>query len=153
MDVVIFIGLQGAGKTTFYRERFSATHAYVSRDRLRNNRRPRRREQELIRAALTEGRSGVVDNTHPTAADRAPVIALAREYGAPVIGYYFESRLEDCLARNAAREGKERVPDVALYATINALEVPKLTEGFDMLHFVRMADGGFIVEEWKSDEV
>jgi predicted kinase len=149
--VVIFIGLQGAGKTTFYRGRFAATHACVSRDRLRNNRRPRRREQELIRAALAERRSIVVDNTHPTAADRAPVIALAREFGARVVGYYFESRLEACLARNAAREGKERVPDVALYATINALEVPKLTEGFDKLHFVRIAHGYFVVEEWKDE--
>ena len=152
-DVVIFIGLQGAGKSTFYRERFAGTHVYVSRDRLRNNRRPRRREQELIREALAEGRSVVVDNTHPAAADRAPVIALARESGARVIGYYFESRLEDCRERNAAREGKERVPEVALYTTINALEVPKPAEGFEELHYVRIAGGRFVVEDWINDEV
>ncbi len=77
MDLVLLIGLQGSGKTTFCERRFAGTHTYVSRDRLRNNRRPRRREQELIRLALAEGQSVVVDNTHPTAADRAPIIALA----------------------------------------------------------------------------
>jgi predicted kinase len=41
MEVIILIGLQGAGKSTFHQRRFAATHAYVSRDRLRKNRRPR----------------------------------------------------------------------------------------------------------------
>jgi predicted kinase len=151
MDIVILIGLQGAGKSTFYQRHFAATHAYVSRDRLRNNRRPRRREQELIRQSLRERRSIVVDNTHPTAADRAPIIALAREFGARTIGYYFESRLEPCLARNRQREGKSRVPDVALIATAKNFEIPRLAEGFDELHYVRIGeDGKFRVEAWQD---
>ncbi len=148
MEVVLLMGLQGAGKTTFYQERFAATHAYVSRDCLRNHRRPRRREQELIRLALAEGRSVVVDNTHPAAADRAPIIALAREFGARVSGYFLESELEACLERNRQREGKARVPEVALYTTIRAFELPRYEEGFDELRLVRIADGGYVIEDW-----
>jgi predicted kinase len=37
---VILIGLPAAGKTTFYREKFHATHDHVSKDLLRNNPRP-----------------------------------------------------------------------------------------------------------------
>ncbi len=142
MDLVLLIGLQGSGKTTFCERRFAGTHTYVSRDRLRNNRRPRRREQELIRLALTEGQSVVVDNTHPTAADRAPIIALARQHGARVIGYFFEPDLEACLERNRQRQGKACVPDVALFATVKIWEPPTIAEGFDELYLVQLSTNG-----------
>jgi predicted kinase len=41
-----------------------------------------------------------VDNTNPTPEGRAPLLSLGHSHGARVIGYVFESRLEDCLARN-----------------------------------------------------
>ena len=97
MELVILIGLQAAGKSFFYRAHFAASHSLVSKDRLRNNRRPARRQRELIEEALQGGRSVVVDNTNPTVQDRVELIELARRHGATVIGHYFESRLEDCL--------------------------------------------------------
>jgi predicted kinase len=38
MECVILIGLPASGKSTFFRERFAATHDHVSKDLLRNNR-------------------------------------------------------------------------------------------------------------------
>jgi predicted kinase len=90
MDLVILIGLQGSGKTTFYRTHFAATHEHVSKDRLRHNKTPSRWQVQLIDDALQAGRSVVVDNTNPTVADRAPLIALGRAHGARISGYYFE---------------------------------------------------------------
>jgi predicted kinase len=148
MELVLFIGLQGAGKSTFYRNRFAQGHVLVSKDLLRNNRRPERRQRQLIEVALAEGRSVVVDNTNPTPEVRQPLIALARAAGAQVIGYYFESRLEDCLERNRGRVGKTRVPDVALYATAKVLTTPSYAEGFDRLCHVRTASGGWEVTDW-----
>jgi len=149
MELVIFIGLQGAGKSSFYRARFADSHALVSKDRLRNNRRPARRQRQLIEEALLAGQSVVVDNTNPTVQDRADVIDLGRRHGATVIGYYFESRLEDCLARNRQRPGKERVPDVALHTVARKLHLPSAAEGFDRLCFVRLAgDQSFEVLGW-----
>jgi predicted kinase len=66
-ELVIFVGLQGAGKTTFHRTQFAASHDLVSKDRFRNNRRPARRQRQLIKEALQAGRSVVVDNTNPSA--------------------------------------------------------------------------------------
>ena len=95
----------------------------------------------------------MVDNTNPTADDRAGLIALARSFGATVVGYYFESRLADCLERNRQREGKARVPEVALYATRKRLCRPSPAEGFDRLCYVRLlGEGRFEVLDW-SDEV
>jgi predicted kinase len=152
LELVLFIGLQASGKSTFYRQRFEITHAHVSKDRLRNNKHPERRQRALIAKALAEGRPVVVDNTNPTVADRAAVIALAQGCGARVVGYYFESRVQDCLERNRRRQGKELVPDVAIYATIKRLERPRRAEGFDELYHVRLAEsGGFEVSEWQDE--
>jgi predicted kinase len=150
MELVIFVGLQASGKTSFYQARFAHTHALVSKDRMPNNRNPTRRQLELVEEALRAGRSVVVDNTNARVVDRLPLVILGHALGARVVGYYFESRVEDCLERNRGRAGKARVPDAALYATRKRLEVPSYAEGFDALYFVRMAEGGWQVEEWKE---
>jgi predicted kinase len=151
MDLVIFIGLQGAGKSSFYRAHFAGTHDWISKDRFRNNRRPARRQQQLLEEALGAGRSVVVDNTNATQADRKALIDLGRAFGARILGYYFESRLADCLERNRHRTGKERVPDVVLYITRGRLTRPCLAEGFDQLFFVRLlGDARFEVRDWRE---
>src|SRR3712207_1015795 len=110
MDLVIFIGLQASGKSTFFRERLSATHAHVSKDLFRNNRNPNRRQAQLIGTALEKGSPVVVDNTNPTIEDRLALIELGRELGAGIVGYYFESEVRRCIGRNRRRLGRERVP-------------------------------------------
>jgi predicted kinase len=140
--VIILMGLQGSGKTTFFQQRFGADYAHISMDLLRNNPRPARRQLHLLREALAAGRNVVVDNTNATAADRAPLIALGHEYGARVVGYYFEPDVRGSLARNRQREGKARVPDVAIFATKKRLQPPSRAEGFDDLYTVRVGPGG-----------
>lgn len=69
------------------------------------------------------------------------------------MGYYFQSKADDCLSRNEQRPEKERVPDLAILGTYKRLEVPALVEGFDRLFYVSVGEeGGFTVEEW-CDEV
>jgi predicted kinase len=149
MELVLFIGLQGSGKSSFYRERFAGTHALVSKDLWPHARKRDARQQRLITEALAAGRSVVVDNTNPTPESRAPLIALGKAHGARVVGYSFESHLEDCLARNALRVGRTRVPEVALYATRKVLQWPSRAEGFDALYSVRFTpEGTFDVAEW-----
>ena len=137
-ELVIFVGLQASGKSTFFRDRFAATHVHVSKDRFRNNKNPNKRQAQLIEAALQEGKSVVVDNTNPTAEERRPLIELGRRYGAKIVGYYFDSEVRRCLERNRQRTGKARVPDVALYATGKKLVRPAYLEGFDELFYVRI---------------
>ena len=74
MEAVIFVGLQGAGKSTFYRERFFDTHLRISLDLLRT----RHRERRLLQFCVETGLRFVVDNTNPTRAERAVYIRAAR---------------------------------------------------------------------------
>ena len=140
LKLVIFVGLQASGKSTFYRTYFAATHALVSKDLFRHNKRPGRRQAYLVEAALAAGRSVVVDNTNPTLEDRRPLIELGRAYGASIVGYYFDAEVEACLERNQRREGRARVPDVAIYATAKRLVRPAYAEGFDRLFRVTLAE-------------
>ena len=149
MEAVIFIGLQAAGKSSFYKERFFDTHVRINLDMLKT----RHREILLLRACLTMQQRFVVDNTNPTLAERARYISPARSAGFRIIGYYFQSKVQDCLARNERREPWARVPAKAIAGTYTKLQLPSLAEGFDALHYVRTDDGGrFLVEGW-ADEV
>ena len=110
MELVIFVGLQASGKSTFFRERFAATHAHVSKDLFRNNRDRNRRQAQLIEAALGKGVSVVVDNTNPTVEDRMSLIRLGRRFGAEIVGYYFDSTVRQSIGRNRQRAGADRAP-------------------------------------------
>jgi hypothetical protein len=86
MEAIVLCGVQGAGKTTLYRDRFAATHEHVSLDVLGS----RAREAALIAECLEAGRPFVVDNTNPTVADRARYIGPAREAGFKLVCYLVE---------------------------------------------------------------
>src|SRR4051794_38230947 len=126
MELVIFVGLPGSGKSMYYQRHFSGTHAQVSKDLGHDLRQ--------IAAALRKGESVVADNTHATRQSRKELIDLARSFGARVIGYWFKTPPRECVARNAKRE--KRVPRVAIFAIAKKLEPPSLDEGFDELHDV-----------------
>lgn len=141
-ECVVLIGLQAAGKTTFYRQRFAATHEHVSKDNFRHARDRDARQNRLIEDALSAGRSVVVDNTNATPSERRGAIALAHALGARAVAYFFEPSTRSSLGRNRGREGKERVPDVAIFATAKRLVPPTLEEGFDQMFVVRVTDQG-----------
>lgn len=135
--MILFIGCQGAGKTTFYRQRFFDSHVRANLDMLKT----RNRERLLVSACLHMRQRFVVDNTNPTVKDRQRYFELARGSGFRVIGYYFEATIEDLLRRNAQRKGKQVIPEIGVRATLRKLEPPTYDEGFDALFLVRTAPG------------
>ena len=134
MEAVIFIGVQGAGKSTFYRETFADTHVRINLDMLKT----RRRERLIFEACIAARQSFVVDNTNPLRADRARYIAPARAAGFGVIAYYFATPLREALRRNSLRKLQQRIPAVALAGTFKKIEKPGLGEGFDEIHTVEL---------------
>lgn len=149
MEAVLFIGIPGSGKSTFFQERFFDTHVRINLDMLKT----RNREKILFEACLLAKQSFVVDNTNITTAERTRYIPLARRAGFHVVGYYFQSNLEPALRRNQRRSGKALIPAKGVIARYHKLELPDFGEGFDQLYYVRIdpSTSQFVVEEWKNE--
>jgi predicted kinase len=148
VEAVIFIGLQGAGKSTFYRERFFATHMRINLDMLKT----RHRERRFLQACIETRQPFVVDNTNPTRAERLVYIEAAKQAGFRVIGYYFQSKVEDCQRRNEQRPAEQQVPLLGMLGTAGRIELPKTDDGCDELYYVRIDEANrFVVEEWKDE--
>jgi predicted kinase len=135
-ECVILVGLPGAGKTTFARQRYPS-HDHISKDTLPGSGNKQAKQDAALRRALAAGRSVIVDNTNVTPAERAAVIAIAREFDARVVGYYIEASTREAIARNEQRTGRAKVPKVAIFTCAKRLVPPALTEGFDELHTIR----------------
>ncbi|MGY1722677.1 3-oxoacyl-ACP reductase FabG [Blastococcus sp. SYSU DS0533] len=141
-ELVVLVGLQGSGKSTWVAEHLAGTHHVVSKDHWPNARRREARQQRLVAELLAAGRSVVVDNTHPAREDRAALIALARDAGVPVRAVWLDTPPEVCLARNDARTGRARVPLVGIHATRARFVPPSPDEGFDRVDVVRQGPAG-----------
>lgn len=138
MQLIIFIGVQASGKSTFYKEYFYKTHLRINLDMLKT----RHRENILFEAALVSKTKMVIDNTNMTRADRARYMQRAKDAEFEVICYYFATDLDDALQRNRQREGKECIPDQGVLATAKRFESPLLQEGFDEIYQVKIIGQG-----------
>lgn len=148
MEAIIFIGIQATGKSTFYIKHFFKTHIRVNLDMLRT----RHREEIILSACIQAKQPFVIDNTNPGVKDRAKYIEIAKKAGFKIIGYYFQSIIEESIRRNSQRAGKEKIPIAGIYRTDAKMELPSYNEGFDQLYYVQiMKDGEFKVEEWKDE--
>jgi predicted kinase len=143
MECVLLIGIQGSGKSTFYKERFFNTHLRINLDMLKT----RHKEDIYLAASFEAKQKFVVDNTNPTQEDRMKYISLCSKFGYKVIGYFMKPDLDSCLIRNDRRQGKERVPVIAIRRTLGLLQPPDYAEGFDQLYQVYNENGQFVVSE------
>lgn len=147
-ETVIFMGIPGCGKSTFFRKTFFDSHVRINLDMLRT----RNREKILFEACLKAKQSFVIDNTNVQKVDREWYIQTAKEHGFSVIGYFFRSSLQECLIRNKSRPADRVVPEIGVKGRFAKLEMPSLSEGFDKLFFVWINETGeFVVEDWKDE--
>ncbi|WMX14293.1 AAA family ATPase [Aureispira sp. CCB-E] len=132
MQAIIFIGIPGSGKSTFYKKHFFDTHMRISMDLLNT----RNKELKLMAYARAVQQKVVIDNTNPTISERKRYIDWFKEKKYDVIAYFFEPDFERSLHWNNQRMGKKRVTEVGIKSVFKKLERPTLTEGFDRLYTV-----------------
>lgn len=144
--MVIMIGIQGSGKSTFYHKYLANSYVRINLDTLKT----RHQEELLISECIKDGKSFAIDNTNPTRADRQRYIPLAQYAGYKVIGYFMESKLKTCIERNNQRTGTARIPTTAIAATSNKLQMPSYDEGFDEIYFVKNDGMTMVIEDWRE---
>lgn len=144
--MVIMIGIQGSGKSTFYHKYLKEAYVRINLDTLKT----RYQERLLIQKCIEDENSFAIDNTNPTKAERLRYIPVAKEAGYRIIGYFMESKLKSCIERNDQRTGKEKIPATAIAATSNKLQMPSYDEGYDELYFVKNDGHTMTVEKWRE---
>jgi predicted kinase len=142
MQLILFVGIPGSGKSTFYKERFFNSHMRVSLDLLNT----RNKEQRFLDLAFSLQQRLVIDNTNVLKEERRRYITQAKKNRYEVIGYHFESILPDCIRRNENRIGKDKIERVGVMAKFKQFLSPSLDEGFDMLYFVKIEGDQFVVK-------
>ena len=143
--MIIMMGIQGSGKSTFCAKNFPE-YTRINLDTLRT----RKKENDALWLAINRKENIIIDNTNPTVSDRKKYIEAGKASQYNIIGYFMQSRLQECIERNDARQGKEKIPAIAIACTSNKLEMPSYEEGFDELYFVKITDEGFSFSKWRE---
>lgn len=156
-EVVILMGIQGAGKSETMKGYDEAGYHRLNRDELGG------KLDDLIPAldqALGGGETRVVlDNTYPTRVSREPVVTVAHAHGIPVRCRYLATSIGDARVnivnrimdrydklldpddmKELAKSDPNLPPPAAMQRWMNSFEPPALDEGFsavDEIPFVR----------------
>ena len=146
-EVVILMGIQGAGKSETMRGYEEAGYARLNRDELGGSLDDLIPELDKV---LAEGETRVVmDNTYPTRVSREPVITVAHAHGIPVRCRYLATSIGDARVnvvnrildrygklldpddmKELAKEDPNLPPPAAMQRWMNVFEPPALDEGF-----------------------
>jgi predicted kinase len=145
--LVVLVGPQGCGKSTFARRWFRDAQV-VSSDECRRLVSDDAANQEvsreafavfytLLRARLTHGRTTVADATNLTPWSRQKLRQIAVARGRPLVAIAFDAPLETCLARQSRRQ--RQVPLDVVQRSHEAFraalaELP--AEGYERLYVV-----------------
>ncbi len=147
MELILFIGIQATGKSSFYKEHFFNSHVRISLDLLNT----RNKQQQFMNTCFGLQTAFVVDNTNLTVEVRKAFLEQAKANKYQIKGYYFQSKLADSLARNEKRHGKERIPEIGIKGAYKKLELPTFEEGFDEINYVELNKGTFVVSDWTNE--
>ena len=147
MEGIIFIGIQATGKSTFYKNNFFNTHVRISLDLLNT----RNREFQILDKCLELQQRVVIDNTNPTSIEREKYIDKFFKSKYKIIGYYFQSKIEESLDRNRGRIGKDKISEIGILSTHKKMELPTQNEGFDELYYVELINNNFFVKKWDNE--
>ncbi len=143
MEMILFVGIPASGKSSFYKELFFNSHIRISMDLLNT----RNKEGKLLQYCFETQSKMVIDNTNVTAEGRRKYIHLGQRNQYEIIGYYFESSLQDCLERNKNR--KDSINEIGVKTKFKELEKSLLKEGFDKIFNVKIIDNKFEITSYE----
>ena len=131
-ELVLLVGCQGSGKSSFYREHLKA-YTQVSQDILRSKGKCLSVTEQLLKA----GKSVVIDNTNPDVISRHVYIQIAKRLTIPVRVFWLQTDKEHCRHNNMFRKltdyskSHESVDDKVINIYLNKFQEPALTEGIE----------------------
>ncbi|KAF9493422.1 PNK3P-domain-containing protein [Pleurotus eryngii] len=140
LEIVLFVGYPGVGKTTFYKRHFAdAGYVHINQDVLGS----KPKCLKAVEKAIEDGQRCVVDNTNRDGATRQAYISLAKKKNIPIRCCHFTGPMELAWHNNLYRayivpeeERRPAVPYLAFTGYRAAFEEPEVDEGFDEIRQV-----------------
>ncbi|PYH29708.1 putative DNA 3'-phosphatase Tpp1 [Aspergillus neoniger CBS 115656] len=132
LELVIFCGSPGAGKSSFYWEYLEPLkYERVNQDLLKTC-------IKVAKEHLAAGRSVVVDNTNADPETRSHWVEVAKEFNVPIRCVYFTASPALCRHNNAVRaanqtlnpESRTLLPGIAFGDFLRRFKEPSMEEGF-----------------------
>lgn len=127
-ELIILVGYQASGKSSYYKKHLSHL-PLVSKDLMTGNKKAK--QTLALEKLLGAGQSVVLDNTNLSMLERLEPISLGKKHNAKVTCLWFTTPFEECLERNSKRQGKAKVPPVAMYTGRKRFNEPIMIEGFN----------------------
>ncbi|OOF96995.1 hypothetical protein ASPCADRAFT_205751 [Aspergillus carbonarius ITEM 5010] len=135
LELVVFCGSPGAGKSSFYWDYLEPlNYERVNQDLLKT----RPKCIKVAKEHLAAGRSVVVDNTNADPETRAHWVQIAKEFHVPIRCVYFTASPALCRHNNAVRaanqtlnpESRTLLPGIAFGDFLRRFREPSIDEGF-----------------------
>lgn len=145
VEMIIFVGSPGSGKSTFWKN-YLSSYTRVNNDTLRT----REKCLKVARASLENNKSCVIDNTNPTAEVRRFYINLAKELKVPVRCFVFKVPKDLAFHLDTLRRVNKhhshlsgRVGSMPIHKFFKDFEQPNASEGISEVQEVELVGGPF----------
>lgn len=143
MTIHVMVGIPGSGKSTYAKQLEKQGAVRVSLDEIRekleaetgSKSEPKVFSEGLkqMKEALSQGKDVVCDSTNVYPKKREAYFKIAEQYGAKINAIFINTDKKECLERNSKREGKAKVPAVAIHTSAKKLIPPTVEEGFNQV--------------------
>jgi bifunctional polynucleotide phosphatase/kinase len=151
VEMIIFIGSPGSGKSTFYHTYLKPNgYIHVNQDTLKNAQKCLKVSEE----ELSKGNSVVIDNTNPSLEARKQYIDLAKSLKVGIRTFVFNFskdlvfHLNEMRGTNVFRSHNSKsVADVIIHTWYKKFVQPSPKEGFSEILEVNFIPGPFVNEE------
>ncbi len=130
-ELIIFVGIPGIGKSSYYNKHYIDTHLRINLDSLKT----RSREWGIFTRAVEYETSIVIDNTNLYVKSRVKYIEHVKNKGYVIKCVVFPHDLELSLSRNKNRD--RVVPEQAIRKFYKEKELPTLQEGINEIIYVK----------------
>lgn len=143
MRLFVFCGIPGSGKTTLSTKIAIANNAKIyhyddfkkefKRQQFRQTH--QRLYKQIIQDLLSDS-DVVLDDLHTRLEWRQDLLSAIQDIPCKKILVVMTTPLEECVRRNAQRQGQARLPDSAIYHLNQRYQPPSLEEGWDDIQYI-----------------
>lgn len=143
MKLYVFAGLPGSGKTTLSLQLATEHDAKLYHyDEFKKGSKPQdtkethQRLYNQIKQDLLSGNNVVLDDLHTRLEWRKSLLSALQNIPCKKLLIVMTTSLEECVRRNAQRQGQARLPDSVIYHLNSRYQPPYLKEGWDEIIYI-----------------